>query len=155
MYSSHFDGKIYSNPVPTEVTPSRAFFKMLKGYFTKPRDHKPLQPLRPFKTDLNLFREVSQELRITWLGHSSLLIEMDGKRILTDPVWYQRVSPFTRIGPKRFFNVPIELKELPPVDFILLSHDHYDHMDKSTLLFLTSKKIPVITMLKVGNHLRK
>jgi L-ascorbate metabolism protein UlaG (beta-lactamase superfamily) len=71
-------------------------------------------------------------LRITWLGHSSTLVEIDGRRLLLCPVWSQRSSPYTWAGPKRFFDIPLSLDELPPIDGVLISHDHYDHLDKPT-----------------------
>jgi L-ascorbate metabolism protein UlaG (beta-lactamase superfamily) len=92
-------------------------------------------------------------VRVTWLGHSTVILEVDGKRFLTDPLWYNRASPFTFMGPKRYFVNPVPLDHLPPIDHILLSHDHYDHLDKKTIIYLTNKNIPVITMLGVGRRL--
>ncbi len=152
--SDHFDGKIFLNPVPTEVMKKGAFFKVLKDYAKKNPGKNPEKPLGPFYTDLKVLNHLpSDTLRVTWLGHSTTLIEIDGKRFLTDPVWYQRVSPFSHMGPKRFFEVPIALSDLPPVDYIILSHDHYDHLDQGTMIYLTSKKIPVICPLGVGERL--
>jgi L-ascorbate metabolism protein UlaG (beta-lactamase superfamily) len=153
-FPSKFNGKTFENPVPTEVSGKGAMFKILKEYLKKNPDKKPAVTPGPFHVDLNLFKSVpSNDVRVTWLGHSSLILEVDGKRFLTDPVYYQRVSPFTMIGPKRFFDVPVKLEELPHIDFILLSHDHYDHLDKGTIKYLTSKGIRVITMLGVGERL--
>ena len=92
-------------------------------------------------------------LRTTWLGHSTVLIEIDGWRVLTDPVWGQRASPFTVMGPKRFQPVPIELRQLPPVDAVVISHDHYDHLDYPTIRALAKSRVPFITSLGVGAHL--
>ena len=72
-------------------------------------------------------------LRATWLGHSTVLIEMEGVRVLTDPVWGSRASPSRIVGPKRFQPVPITLRELPPIDLVVISHDHYDHLDYPTI----------------------
>jgi len=155
-FTSFFGGKIFHNPVPTEVMKPGSILKLLKAYFNKPKDQQPLKPLAPFKTDLHKLHELKSDgLFITWIGHSTVIIEIDGKRILTDPVWYQRASPFKNLGPKRFFDPPLPLEALPPIDLILLSHDHYDHLDKNTILSLTSKKIPVVTLLKVGRRLIK
>src|SRR5262249_32506330 len=71
----------------------------------------------------------STGLRVTWLGHSTVLIEIDSYRVLTDPVWGPRASPSRLIGPKRFQPVPIALRSLPKVDAVIVSHDHYDHLD--------------------------
>jgi L-ascorbate metabolism protein UlaG (beta-lactamase superfamily) len=92
-------------------------------------------------------------LRVTWLGHSTLLLELDGARILTDPVWGERVSPVGFAGPKRFHPVPVKLAELPPLDAVIISHDHYDHLDYPTILELTRSSVPFITSLGVGAHL--
>ncbi len=72
-------------------------------------------------------------LRVTWMGHSSVLLEIDGLRVLADPVWSERVSPSSLAGPKRFFAPPILLDELPSIDAVVISHDHYDHLDMATV----------------------
>ena len=72
-------------------------------------------------------------LRATWLGHSTVLLEVDGARVLTDPVWGKRASPVRFAGPKRFQPVPVAIVELPPLDAIVISHDHYDHLDRPTI----------------------
>lgn len=92
-------------------------------------------------------------LRATWLGHSTVLIEIDGWRVLTDPVWGQRASPFTMMGPKRFQPMPISLRDLPHIDAIVISHDHYDHLDYPTIKALAHSTVPFITSLGVGAHL--
>jgi L-ascorbate metabolism protein UlaG (beta-lactamase superfamily) len=78
-------------------------------------------------------------LRVTWLGHSTLLVEIDGKRVLIDPVWGERASPFSFAGPKRWYPMPLPLHELPPVDAIVISHDHYDHLDTPTIKALANR----------------
>lgn len=95
----------------------------------------------------------SDGLRITWLGHSSSLIEIDGKRFLTDPMWSQRSSPLSWAGPKRFFDPPLALEDLPPIDTVLISHDHYDHLDKTTVKRLAETGTSFIVPLGVGAHL--
>ena len=101
------------------------------------------------------WRNKSQSgLRVTWLGHSTLLIEIDGFRILTDPVWGPRASPSTLIGPKRFQPVPIDLRHMPAVDAIVISHDHYDHLDYPTIRVLAKTDIQFVTSLGVGAHLQ-
>jgi L-ascorbate metabolism protein UlaG (beta-lactamase superfamily) len=92
-------------------------------------------------------------LRATWLGHSTVLIEIDGLRVLTDPVWGARASPSSIVGPKRFQPVPVALRALPPVDLVLVSHDHYDHLDYPTIRALRSHDVPFVTSLGVGAHL--
>jgi L-ascorbate metabolism protein UlaG (beta-lactamase superfamily) len=92
-------------------------------------------------------------LRVTWLGHSTTLLEIDGYRVLTDPVWGPRASPSRLIGPKRFQPVPVALRALPPVDLVIVSHDHYDHLDYPTIRQLAKLDVPFVTSLGVGAHL--
>lgn len=92
-------------------------------------------------------------LRATWLGHSTVLVEIDGVRILTDPVWGERASPSRFAGPKRFQPVPVAIGALPPLDAVIVSHDHYDHLDYPTILALAERDVPFYTSLGVGAHL--
>lgn len=98
-------------------------------------------------------RPIGSGLRATWLGHSTVLIEIDGLRVLTDPVWGPRASPSRLAGPKRFQPVPLPLRALPPVDLVLVSHDHYDHLDYPTIRELAKQPVPFVTSLGVGAHL--
>jgi L-ascorbate metabolism protein UlaG (beta-lactamase superfamily) len=93
-------------------------------------------------------------LRATWLGHSTVLIEIAGLRLLTDPVWGPRASPSRIAGPKRFQPVPVALRALPPIDAVLVSHDHYDHLDYPTIRELVKSNVPFVTSLGVGAHLQ-
>jgi L-ascorbate metabolism protein UlaG (beta-lactamase superfamily) len=113
----------------------------------------PRQPL-PSMSPLAAWTKKPQSgLRITWLGHSTMLIEIDGVRILTDPVWGPRASPSALIGPKRFQPVPVSLREMPAVDVVIISHDHYDHLDYPTIRALAKTNVPFVTSLGVGAHL--
>lgn len=98
-------------------------------------------------------RAAETPLRATWLGHSTVLLEMDGIRVLTDPVWGDRASPVTFAGPKRFQPVPVSIANLPPLDAVVISHDHYDHLDYSTIVELAKRGVPFFTSLGVGAHL--
>jgi len=93
-------------------------------------------------------------MRATWLGHSTVLIEIDGLRVLTDPVWGPRASPTRLAGPKRFQPVPVALGAMPPLDLVVVSHDHYDHLDYPTIVALArDTRVPFVTSLGVGAHL--
>jgi L-ascorbate metabolism protein UlaG (beta-lactamase superfamily) len=92
-------------------------------------------------------------LRATWLGHSTVLLEIDGLRVLTDPVWGARASPTSLAGPKRFQPVPVPLRAMPPLDLVVVSHDHYDHLDYPTVRALAKLDVPFVTSLGVGAHL--
>ncbi|WP_433599851.1 MBL fold metallo-hydrolase [Nocardia sp. CA-135953] len=95
------------------------------------------------------------DLAVTWYGHASALIEVDGYRILTDPVWSERVSPSALVGPARLHPVPTPLSELPQVDAVLISHDHYDHLDKATIRqLLVGQAAPFLVPIGIGAHLR-
>lgn len=98
-------------------------------------------------------RRPGSGLRVTWLGHSTLLVEIDGLRVLTDPVWGPRASPLRVAGPRRFQPVPVSLRALPPLDLVLISHDHYDHLDYPTIRQLRRRRMPFVTSLGVGAHL--
>ncbi len=93
-------------------------------------------------------------LRVTWFGHSSTLIELDGARLLTDPVWSERVSPVSWTGPVRWFPTPLPFEELPEIHGVLISHDHYDHLDHRTLQRMAGwKGTRFFVPLGVGAHL--
>jgi L-ascorbate metabolism protein UlaG (beta-lactamase superfamily) len=109
-----------------------------------------LPALNPLQTWL---RPPASGLRVTWLGHSTVLLEIDGRRVLTDPVWGTRCSPSRLIGPKRFQPVPLALSRLPPLDLVVISHDHYDHLDYPTIRELARTEVPFVTSLGVGAHL--
>jgi L-ascorbate metabolism protein UlaG (beta-lactamase superfamily) len=92
-------------------------------------------------------------LRVTWFGHSSLLVEIDGHRVLTDPVWSERVTPIPGVGPKRWNPPEISIPELPAIDAVVISHDHYDHLDEPTVVALNERKVRFFVPLGVGAHL--
>lgn len=79
------------------------------------------------------------ECRATWLGHASFLLQIGGLNLLLDPVLSRRASPFANFGPARFVDAPLTVEELPPIDAVLLSHDHYDHLDERTVIALTER----------------
>lgn len=110
----------------------------------------PLPALNPLAT---WARPVETGFRTTWLGHSTVLLEIDGARVLTDPVWGDRASPYSFAGPKRFQPVPVSVAALPKLDAVIVSHDHYDHLDYPTILELAKTDVPFFTSLGVGAHL--
>jgi L-ascorbate metabolism protein UlaG (beta-lactamase superfamily) len=91
----------------------------------------------------------------TWLGHATVLVELAGHWVLTDPVWSDRVSPSPTVGPKRNHPIPLELADLPQLSAVLISHDHYDHLDTPTIDWLTEHQtMPIVVPLGIGSHLR-
>src|SRR5438552_1397076 len=111
---------------------------------------RPLPSMNPLET---WTRPPANGLRATWLGHSTVLIEIDGLRVLTDPVWGRRASPSLLAGPKRFQPVPVPLRAMPPVDLVIVSHDHYDHLDYPTIHEIAKGDVLFVTSLGVGAHL--
>jgi L-ascorbate metabolism protein UlaG (beta-lactamase superfamily) len=92
-------------------------------------------------------------LRAVWLGHSSVYVELDGLRLLVDPVFSDYSSPVHGVGPKRFHPPPIAMKDLPKIDAVMISHDHFDHLDMRTVQYLASKETHFVVPLGVGAHL--
>jgi L-ascorbate metabolism protein UlaG (beta-lactamase superfamily) len=130
--------------------------KLLPLYLKNKAEVEPKRKLGPFRTDASVYAaEPAGGLRVTWFGHSASLVEIDGSRVLIDPVWEQRASPLQFLGPKRFFQPTLELSELPKIDVVLISHDHYDHLGAATvrrLAGLTDARW--VTSLGVGKRLR-
>ncbi|HWE30116.1 MAG TPA: MBL fold metallo-hydrolase [Polyangia bacterium] len=125
-------------------------------FFFGGRNRRPPVEL-PVESPLPAWQEVpsSSGLRITWLGHSTMLLESDGVRVLTDPVFGKRASPLSFAGPRRFHPVPATIAELPPLDAVLLSHDHYDHLCTESIRELAALRVPFVTSLGVGAHLER
>ena len=92
-------------------------------------------------------------LRITRMGHSTALIEIGGARVLIDPVWSTRPSPLPAVGPSRWYAPVVALDSLPPIDVVLISHDHYDHLDMPTVVALAKTRARFVVPLGVGAHL--
>lgn len=93
---------------------------------------------------------------VSWFGHSTALVEVDGYRVLTDPIWSRRCSPSRVVGPQRLHEPPLPLEALPAVDAVLVSHDHYDHLDIDTIIGLArTQRSPFVVPLGIGAHLRK
>lgn len=154
------EGRRFLNPVPTQIGGLSTIFKVLPQFLSNKAEKTPRQPVGPFRTDLAVYEAApAGGLRVTWMGHSSVLVEIDGVRVLVDPVWDERASPMRWAGPKRFFAPPMRLGDLPPLDVVLVSHDHYDHLGEATIRELARLE-PVrgarwVTSLGVGALLRR
>lgn len=143
------DGR-FENPQPLHNDMARA----LLDWFGASDERRPKGPVPTKPMDGTRFaRPPSTGLRVTWLGHSTLLVELDGRRVLIDPVWGERASPFSWLGPRRFYDPLLPLDQLPPVDAVVVSHDHYDHLDMPTLQAMKDWKTTFIVPLGVGAHL--
>jgi L-ascorbate metabolism protein UlaG (beta-lactamase superfamily) len=154
--SPHFhDGKFH-NDLATAVAGQpggNAMRDLVLGKeVRKPRQPVPLESAPDFTGFSS-----SAGLRTSWLGHATVLVEIEGKRILFDPVWSDRVSPSTLVGPKRLHPVPWALSDLPELDAVVISHDHYDHLDMMTIRRLVARQpsLKFIVPLGVGAHLER
>ncbi len=154
--SPQFADGAFRNPVPTrrlvyERTPLEITRAQLSADKTRraPAAAVPVHRLLP----VDLAAPPASGLRLTWLGHATVLAEIGGRRILLDPVWGERCSPFDWTGPKRLHPVPLPLSELGPVDVVVISHDHYDHLDMRTVRALIDRSAVFAVPLGVGAHL--
>ncbi len=146
--SDHFDGKYFHNLEKRE----RTFWEI----YTWWRTSNPVPWPDKVEITPSIPPERSDYLRITYVNHSTFLIQWNQVNILTDPIWSERASPFSFIGPKRHHEPGVPFDKLPPIDFILLSHNHYDHMDLETLRKLEEKYNPtILTGLGNDNYLKK
>lgn len=150
--SQQWTGEAFTNVLPS-LEPD--FWPAMSAWFTQSSPHS--VPDEPPPTIARRAAEFANPpvsgLRITWLGHSTLIIEIDGHRVLVDPVWGDRASPFTWMGPQRFHAPPLPWDELPSIDAVLISHDHYDHLDYPTIRRLIDRDIPLLVPLGVGAHI--
>lgn len=149
--SPQWQGEAFDNPL-AKVDPR--FWPLMKGWLLGDERRNPDEAITINALGPQHFATPpASGLRLTWLGHSTFLIEIDGKRVLTDPVWGERASPSSYIGPKRFHRPPLALADLPPLDAIIISHDHYDHLDWPTIKALVDHPVHFYVPLGLGAHL--
>ena len=123
-------------------------------YFRGAGERKPPQPVPMVETDPSVLYSIDdQGIRFMWVGHSTVYLEVDGTRVLIDPVWSDRASPFKIAGPRRSHPVPIVLADLPPIDVVVISHDHYDHLDPGVIRELAPLGVRFAVPLGVGADL--
>ncbi len=151
--SEQHDGDRFRNVKPR---PAEGIGKSLRlawnVLFNKPRGTTPAGAL-PVDTLAREHLEAAPDRSLYRLGHSTMLLKLRGQFWLTDPVFAERASPFRRFGPKRFHAPPIALGDLPPLRGVILSHDHYDHLDRETVLALAGTTAVFLTPLGVGDRL--
>ncbi|GAB3877896.1 MBL fold metallo-hydrolase [Kibdelosporangium lantanae] len=146
------DGK-FRNARPSQVVPASDYPKLFRRMLTNRAPSRP-QSAIPVVTPGS--DRSSEGLYVTWYGHASSLVEIDGARVLLDPVWSERVSPSALVGPKRLHPVPVPLEDVPPADAIVISHDHYDHLDLPTVrTLLRTTNAPFLVPLGIGAHLER
>ena len=147
--NNYKDGKFYNK---NEIKMN--FFTNEKNSYISAKELKPKDNI-PTETPIFKKNDNIENLNITWLGHSTILINISGMTILTDPVFSDYASPFSFIGPKRFSEMPIKIADLPKIDIVLISHDHYDHLDYKTIKLIDDKVDKYIVPLGVENHLER
>ncbi|MFI5958434.1 MBL fold metallo-hydrolase [Cryptosporangium sp. NPDC051539] len=130
---------------------------MLSEFVFGRQRRKPAKPVPVVVPTLaELTAPASDGLRATWLGHATVLLEIEGRRVLFDPVWSERCSPSSLAGPRRLHPVPVDLGALPLVDAVVISHDHYDHLDETSIRTLARlQDAPFLVPLGVGAHLER
>jgi L-ascorbate metabolism protein UlaG (beta-lactamase superfamily) len=151
--SPQFSGGKFHNTLPSPtLKPANARDGLLRQWHDERHNGHPAGSVPLVRPELPA---EAGELAATWFGHSSALLEVDGRRVLVDPVWGERVSPSPTVGPTRLHPVPGPLEDLPPVDAVLISHDHYDHLDlPSVRILLRTQTAPFVVPLGIGAHLR-
>ncbi len=148
--SDHFNGKKFIN---SGGVAAKGMGDLLK--WATNRDPGPWTKITKIPLANPIFAQLGgKEASITFVNHSTFLIQIAGLNILTDPVWSQRVSPFSFAGPKRMRPPGIPLEQLPPIDAIIISHNHYDHLDINTIKKLYQEHKPqIIVPLGVASYL--
>lgn len=155
--SPRFRDGTFHNPAGATATmvadPGRNLVRELIFGKQKRRPGSPVPLLRPAPAPAG---DPARELNVVWYGHASTLVEIEGRRVLLDPVWSDRCSPSGLVGPRRIHEPPVRLTELPPLDAVLISHDHYDHLDMETVRRLADlQSAPFVVPLGVGAHLAR
>ncbi len=145
--SAHYDGERFFNPdgAAPRGNGRRSFVnRWASGERAEWPEHVPVTPAVPPR------RVDGGEMRVTWIGHATVLVQAEGLNILADPIWSERASPFSFIGPRRVRAPGVRFDDLPKIDLVLVSHNHYDHMDLPTLRRLWQRDRPLI-VTSLGN----
>ncbi len=154
--ASHHTEKGFRNPWPGFQ--EKGFGDFLKWFVERRKDKgkekKTFYSFETVENDGSFLRANNKDFTVTWVSHSTVLVQLDGLNILTDPMWGERASPVAWAGPKRFTKPGMAFKDLPEIHVVLISHDHYDHLDKFTLKRLGNNPFYLIP-LGIGKYLRK
>lgn len=154
--SKNYNGKIFVNQTPTSMAMgARASTSLARDMLRRDHNRKPVKIARPAPLHIQEFLS-SAKPQVMWLGHSTILMNIAGTIILTDPILSNRASPFPFAGPKRSISeLPMSAKDLPDIDAVLISHDHYDHLDYATIRAIRHKTKRFFVPLGVAAHLEK
>lgn len=156
--SNQYRGGIFENQIETDM--SMDFIEMVKmipEFLSRPPEREPDFELPVEKIDsTEITSAPDSTARLTWFGHSAFLLTIDGKKVLIDPMFGESPSPVSFMGSKRYTKeLPIEIEQLPEIDLVLFSHDHYDHLDYPSVLRLKGKVKQWFVPLGLENHLKK
>ncbi|MCA1065058.1 MBL fold metallo-hydrolase [Rossellomorea sp. AcN35-11] len=145
----------FTNAIPTSMDTSfSSSLTMIRDLMKRNTNRKPKGDIQ--RVSFPSFQHPHPVTNVTWFGHSASMVELDGKRLLLDPMFGRAPSPFPWLGGKRYSkDLPFQLEELPSIDAVILSHDHYDHLDYGTIKKLRSKVNRFFVPLGVGSHLEK
>ena len=150
------DGKFNnSNPVPKDLSFLETVKLAYTFFTTKVENGRPKTDLKAISIDSTNIANYKGKARMVWFGHSSFLLQIDGKTILLDPMFDKVAAPLPILGGNRFnAEFPLEIEKLPKIDAVIFSHDHYDHLDYETILKLKNKTNHFYVPLGVGTHLK-
>ncbi len=156
--SSQYDKQkeMFVNRRPNLIQEMRnnfSYWKLINAYFWGKEERVPKEKFPEIKPDIKQFIKLKDNLSFIWFGHSTFLLNIGGKIILFDPVFSGSASP-VGLFVKRYQDPVLKLEELPEVDYIVISHDHYDHLDMDTVKFFQAKKTKFITPLGVTSHIK-
>jgi L-ascorbate metabolism protein UlaG (beta-lactamase superfamily) len=157
-HSPRYHDGAFHNEVPASIAPASSGPSIIRELARERQSRRPRRAvpiITPSAADLAA--APAGGLRLSWLGHATALVELEGRRVLFDPVWSERVSPSQAVGPRRMHRVPMALDALPPLDAVVISHDHYDHLDMRTIRQLAALQpdVPFVLPLGVGAHLER
>ena len=150
------DGKFKNtNPVPKELSFSETMKLAYTFFSTKVPNGRPKENLKPTQLDSTKVADYKGKTRMIWFGHSSFLLQIDGKNILLDPMFGKVAAPHPLLGANRFNkDFPLAIEKLPQIDAVIFSHDHYDHLDYNSVLKIKDKTKHFYVPLGVGTHLK-
>lgn len=154
--SPNFNGKVFENQIETKMAAPK--WETMKKFFKEGVNRKPPQPISTEKFDATNFKSKndSSEIKFSWFGHSSVLLKIEGMNLLIDPVFSERASMFTWMGPKQFdYENKMTVEDLPEIDAVLISHDHYDHLDYKVIKQLKNSVKRFYVPLGLRVHLEK
>jgi L-ascorbate metabolism protein UlaG (beta-lactamase superfamily) len=143
--SDHYDGERFFNPDPGPQAGAHGGPGRYLNRWLGSGDERARWPEQvPVTATVPPSRVAGEEMLVTWIGHSTVLVQTAGLNILTDPIWSERASPFSFLGPKRARAPGVRFEDLPRIDLVLVSHNHYDHLDLPTLKRLWERDRPLI-----------